>query len=148
MLEWISFLINVRTKDMHLQKMSVITHHHALIVKNEILSILYSVPICDICNCFQTHKRFKRLKFTKAMFWYYCFDNKTDDSQPIRPLSLLGGKTIWLVALFEWALTWLAKKWNSQFSLVAQMIATHDEIPLWKNCINIRAFLINWIITS
>ena len=48
MLEWISFLINVRTKDMHLQKMSVITHHHALIVKNEILSILYSVPICDV----------------------------------------------------------------------------------------------------
>ena len=34
------------------------------------------------------------LKFTKAMLWYYCFENKTDDSQPIRSLSLPGGKTI------------------------------------------------------
>ena len=43
-------------------------------------------------NRFQTHKRFKRLKFTKAMFWYYCFENKTDDSQPIGSFSPLGGK--------------------------------------------------------
>ena len=27
------------------------------------------------------------LKFTKAMFWYYYFENKTDDSQPIGSFS-------------------------------------------------------------
>ena len=32
------------------------------------------------------------LNFTKAMFWFYCFENKTDDSQPIGSFSPLGGK--------------------------------------------------------
>ena len=43
-----------------------------------------------MCNRFRTHKRFKRLNFIKAMFWYYCFENKTDDSQPIGSFSPLG----------------------------------------------------------
>ena len=62
-----------------------------------------------MCNCFQTHKRFKRLKFMKAMFWYYCFENKTDDSQPIRSFSLLEGKQSDWFLVIEWALTWLVR---------------------------------------
>jgi len=47
------------------------------------------------------------LKFTKAMFWYYCFENKTDDSQPIRSLSPLGGKqSDWLLFLSKHSPDW------------------------------------------
>ena len=67
----------------------------------------------------KTHKRFKRLKFTKAMFWYYYFENKTDDSQPIRSFSPLGGKTIRLVP-HHWVSTpVIGQNWNSQFSFAS-----------------------------
>ena len=58
------------------------------------------------------------LKFTKAMLWYYCFENKTDDSQPIRSLSPLGGKTIRLVPRYWVSTHMIGQKWNSQLSLV------------------------------
>ena len=49
------------------------------------------------------------LKFTKAMLWYYCFENKTDDSQPIGSFSPLGGKQSDWFLVIEWALTWLVR---------------------------------------
>ena len=111
------------------------------------------------CNRFQTHKRFKRFEVYKSdvlvlLFWKQNMTLSQSDrfppwggkqsDWPIRLLSLPGGKTIWLVLCCHM----ISQKWNSQFSLVAQMIASHDEIPLWKNCINIRAFLIYLFITS
>ena len=70
------------------------------------------------CNRFQTHKRFKRLEVYKSDVVAQCCTTlhnvaqwKTKQmTQPMRSFSLLRGKTIQLVALFEWALTWLAAR--------------------------------------
>ena len=110
-------------------------------------------------NRFQTHKRFKRFEVYKSdvlvlLFWKQNMTLSQSDrfppwggkqsDWPIRLLSLLEGKrSDWLLFLCKHS-----HDLNNQFSLVAQMIASHDEIPLWKNCINIRAFLIYLFITS
>ena len=107
------------------------------------------------CNRFQTHKRFKRLKFTKAMFWYYYFENKTDDSQPIGSFFPLGGKTIRLVP-HHWVSTpVIGQNWNSQFSFASHhwvntqsWVNPHGWGISFQNHINMGSKVANIFITS
>ena len=98
------------------------------------------------CNRFQTHKRFKRFEVYKSdalvlLFWKQ--NRWLSSNQIIFPP---GGKTIQLVPRYWVSTHMIGQKWNSQFSLVAQMIASHDEIPLWKNHINIGSKVWNILV--
>ena len=99
-------------------------------------------------NRFQTHKRFKRFEVYKSdalvlLFWK---QNRWLSANQITFPP--GGKTIRLVPRYWVSTHMIGQKWNSQFSLVAQIEHVFIVKSMSQNHINMGSKVANIFITS